>query len=1058
MGSAMICDKIADVRRRLAGKSQSSAANSIFDEERMQPNRLSPDWETPTIFARNRLPAHAVSLPYESVEAALAGNLPQDARLLLNGNWRFQFGVDAQAALDGARAGSLPETWDEIRVPGHWMLQGYDHPIYTNIQMPFRGEPPYVPQENPTGVYLREFDLPASWQGRRVIACFEGVESAFYLFVNGQEAGYSQDSRLPAEFDITAWLKPGRNELTAVVMRWSDGSYLEDQDHWRLAGIHRDVYLYALPEAYIEDIFAQPSLADDSCSGRLAVRARVNGIEAAEKGWTVRAQLYDPAQQSVLAEALAAEVTVSDSQVTAARLESAEFGVQPWSAETPVLYTLVVWLQDASGQVVDVRRERIGFRRVEVRGRQLLVNGKAIYIQGVNRHEHDGHTGKVISRDSMLQDILLLKQNHFNAVRASHYPNCREWYDLCDEYGLYLVGEANCECHAYYNRLPHQMEWTAAIVDRFTRMVERDKNHASVIIWSLGNESGYAPVHDAMAAWSRAYDPSRPVHYEGAVAPDLHGGRAATDIVCPMYASIDQIVAYARDPRADRPLILCEYAHAMGNGPGSLSDYWQAIRSTPGLQGGFIWDWVDQGLWKADLPNGGGWAYGGDFGDEINDRNFCVNGVVFPDRTPHPALFECKKLFQPFQVEAIDLERGELSLHNLRDFTRLEDVSGRWLVSVDGETVQEGEFEIPVLLPGESCLVHLPYRLPVLAGGQEAHLLARVILRRDLPWAPAGYELGWEQFALPVSAPAPDVAMDLRVLTRGEEALEVEHGGLVVKVNARSGALEEIGARLADGETLALLRQAPRLNVWRAPTDNDGFRFEPLMEGKMLKRWLEAGYHKMAAEQRLERLEWDGEWLTGVESICEWRGAGGARLFTERQRVWASADGDLVLDEQVTAEPGLPGLARMGLLLVLEGGFEKVTWFGRGPHENYPDRQAGAALGRYTSTMDELAVPYLLPQENGARNETRWVELRNASGRGLRVSGDAPFSFSALPYSAEQLWQARHACELQREEHIYLCVDARQRGLGSASCGPDTLPQYEVPAGEYRFSVRLRAV
>jgi beta-galactosidase len=554
--------------------------------------------------------------------------------------------------------------WDEVQVPGNWMMQGYDKPIYTNVQMPIPNTPPFVPKEdNPTGLYQHTFAIPEDWNGRQIFIWFEGVESAFYLWVNGQAVGYSQDSRLPAEFDLTEYVQVGENELRAMVIRWSDGSFVEDQDHWRMGGIHRDVYLYATPKVHIFDFFARPELDNDFVDGTLRVTARIEKYAAlAIDGYQVRLGLFEEDGTAVF-EPITKGFYENDNVLTQAKLEQTITNPKKWTAETPTLYTLVLSLLDKDGNFLEAVRTRIGFRRVEIVGRELLINGQVVLMKGVNRHEHDERLGKVVTEAMMLKDIRLMKQFNINAVRTAHYPNCQRWYELCDEYGLYIIDEANIESHSLYDRLCHDPLWLTTFMERGQRMVQRDKNHPCVIFWSLGNESGYGPHHDALAGWMRGADGSRPIHYEGAISRHLGEGRwqqghLATDVVCPMYPQVVDIIAYAEDKTNDRPLIMCEYAHAMGNSCGNLKEYWDAIKRYQGLQGGFIWDWVDQGLVKVDEQGREYWAYGGDFGDTINDVNFCINGLIFPDRTPHPALWEYKKLIQPIQIGDVDVLNG----------------------------------------------------------------------------------------------------------------------------------------------------------------------------------------------------------------------------------------------------------------------------------------------------------------------------------------------------------------------------------------------------------------
>ncbi|MBE2225316.1 MAG: DUF4981 domain-containing protein, partial [Anaerolineae bacterium] len=615
---------------------------------------------------------------------------------------------------------------------------------------------------------------------RETIVCFEGVESAFYLYVNGRFCSYSQGSRLPAEFDITALIQPGANSLQALVIRWSDGSYVEDQDHWWMAGIYRDVYLYAVPNVHLRDVFATTKFDAQFEDATLTVQAEIESFGADADGFVVEVDVVGGNGRSLFPSPLAKSYHPNPKFAPKLRFTQTVEKPQKWSAETPTLYTLLVTLKDAAGETIEVVSQRIGFRQTEVVGRELLINGKPILIKGVNRHEHDDKTGKTISEASMITDIKLMKQFNINAVRNCHYPMHPRWYELCDEYGLYVIDEANIEAHANYELLCQDPNWTTAFLERGKRMVERTKNHACIILWSLGNESGYGPNHDALAGWIRRTDPSRPLHYEGAVSHS-HGQNwetfaLATDITCPMYPSVAEIIDYAQNEKATRPLIMCEYAHAMGNSCGNLKEYWDAIKTYHGLQGGFIWDWVDQGLLKTDENGNRYWAYGGDFGDEINDYNFCINGLIWPDRTPHPALYEYKKLIQPISVEfsersiqgatplSISPQRGEkqvplpsggvrggiLRIKNERDFVDLADVNGRYELLANGKPFQIGSLPILAIAPGETQEIDLNLVVPPYPAGTEFHLNIHLTLAEDTPWAEAGHEIAWEQFELKI--------------------------------------------------------------------------------------------------------------------------------------------------------------------------------------------------------------------------------------------------------------------------------------------------------------------
>ncbi|MDW8319664.1 MAG: glycoside hydrolase family 2 TIM barrel-domain containing protein, partial [Anaerolineae bacterium] len=949
--------------------------------------------------------------------------------LCLDGAWRFHLAPNPLALPPGFERPDFDDRdWGWIEVPGHWTLQGYDRPIYTNIRMPFSHRPPCVPtDENPTGLYRRSFELPSGWEGRRVIAHFGGVESFFYLWVNGHQVGLSKDTRLSAEFDITPYLRPGRNLLAVQVIRWSDGSYLEDQDQWWMAGIYRSVWLLAMPACYLADVYARPDLDESLRRGRLTVAVRLGGDVREADGCRVAMQLFDPAGAAVfddyVEEPFAFREEAAD-EVTLARDVPAP---QLWSHETPRLYTLVVRLSDPHGTPLQYEAHRIGFRRVAIRDRQLLINGRPVYIRGVNRVEHDPRRGKALTVETMLADIRLMKQHNINAVRTSHYPNDPRWYDLCDEHGLYVWDEANIEAHAFWDRLCRDPAWRLAFLERGARMVERDKNHPSVIVWSLGNETGYGPNHDLLAGWIRAYDPSRPLHYEGAIAAEWTGGRRASDIVCPMYPSIERLVDFARRADDPRPLIMCEYAHAMGNSVGNLVEYWEAIEAHPGLQGGFIWDWVDQGLAKTDPRGRPYWAYGGDFGDAVNDMNFCINGLVFPDRTPHPALLEVCKVYQPVRARLLDAETGLVEVQNRYDFSTLAHLRGEWELACDGQALQSGALPTLHTPPGAAEMVCIPYALPTDAPPGEYWLTLRFRLAADASWAPAGHLVAWEQLGLPsprVSAPLVWRQTAQPAIAETEEHVLIRGGDVTLAFDRRTGLLTRF-----DWHGVSLLWAGPRPNAWRAPTDNDGFKWQPDRPDKLLYRWLQAGLNRLA--HRLEGLTWDlpapgtARVVTRITSQAEGVAAG----FRHELSYTLLGDTAVLLDWSVEGFGDLPPLPRLGLTLVLPPGFETFHWLGRGPEESYPDRKAGVPLGLYRSTVSAQYVPYIMPQEHGNKTDVRWAALANADGVGLLAVGQTPFQTSASHFTADDLYRALHTCDLEPRPETYWHLDAAQCGL-----------------------------
>ncbi|MFP8879730.1 MAG: glycoside hydrolase family 2 TIM barrel-domain containing protein, partial [Myxococcota bacterium] len=802
-------------------------------------------WTDPELLGLHRLPARSPLVPFPDVESARSG-ARENSRYFqsLCGRWRFAlFDRPEQVTTEALAAQTDVSDWPEIEIPGSWTLQGWDRPHYTNVQMPFTNPPPAVPDSNPTGVHRIDFTLPDSWSGRRIVVHFGSAESALVVHLNGAFVGMSKDSRLPAEFDLTRFVQPGNNTLAATVVRWSDASFLEDQDHWWMAGLHREVFLYATGRTHIADLHV---IADwDPATGlaQLEVRTMVGFEDPPVAGWRTELRLIGDRGGELVRKPRVAEVPIAHEfwavrafgfEGHVARAEVAVPRAKPWSSESPNLYRLLVSLVDPAGEVHEVATCRVGFRRVEVVGRELRINGRAVAIRGVNRHEHDDRTGKTVSRERMREDVLMMKRFHFNAVRTAHYPNDPAFYELCDEFGLYVVDEANVESHAYLQSLVHDSRYEHAILERVVRMVRRDKNHACIAIWSLGNEAGYGPIHDAASAHLRHFDPTRPIAYEGSIGARsiqlgfsggdprdaLYDAHPEADVVVPMYPAIDEIVRWARHANDPRPLIMCAYSHAMGNSNGSLADYWRAIDATPGLQGGFIWDWVDQGLRRETEDGRAYWAYGGDFGDEPNDTNFCINGLVWPDRTPHPAMFEWKKIAQPVSVEAVDLRRGRIRIVNRADFTSLDGLQGVWELAVDGRIVQRGKLAKLTLGPGESRVESLPFRRPSLGAGQQCHVRVRFLARRERPWCARGEEVAWEQFRLPAGRvrrePRPALAAPPRFERDGERAC-IDTAGVRVELDTASGVL--VMHSPSGGE---LVHAAPAVHLWRAPLDNDG--------------------------------------------------------------------------------------------------------------------------------------------------------------------------------------------------------------------------------------------
>lgn len=1018
------------------------------------------DWENPQIVGRNKEPGHVPSVPYADVATALAGDPNASSYFMsLSGAWKFNWSPNpASAPPDFHQPDYDVSGWDEIDVPGNWQLQGYDKPIYTNVRYPFPiDDLPRVPaDDNPTGCYRRTFALPANWQEREVFILFEGVDSAFHLWINGEMVGYSQDSRLPAEFNISRYLRPGENVVAVRVYRWSDGSYLEDQDFWRLSGIYREVYLIATPRVHVRDYWVRTDLDAAYRDATLRARVRVaNYGRRAAGGYRVELMLHDAKGRPVFDQPLSGVVRVERGGEAVLELEREVSAPRKWSAEEPNLYTLSVTLRNARGRIVEVQSCKVGFRQVETRDGQILVNGVPVVFGGVNRHEHDPDTGHTVSRDSMIQDILLMKRFNINAVRTCHYPDTPEWYDLCDRYGLYVIDEANIESHGVWDRLTKDPAWQTAFMERGTRMVERDKNHPCVIIWSLGNESGYGPNHIALADWIHEHDPTRPVHYESATNHRIYQGPETApeiDIVSVMYPTLERLTEMAEMPGETRPFIMCEYAHAMGNSCGNLKEYWEVIRTHKRLQGGFIWDWVDQGIRQVTGDGEEWFAYGGDFGDEPNDGNFCINGLIFPDRRIHPALWEYKKVLEPVVVEAVDLLAGQLRIVNRYDFADLSKLEIAWELCADDRVLQSGHLPRLHTPAGGNALVTVPLRQPELEPGVAYWLNLHFTLAEDMLWAEKGHEVAWAQFEMPFKVPSmPPLAteaMPALEMSETEEALSLIGPAFTLAFDKVSGVISSL--RMQGTELIA---SGPKLNVWRAPTDNDAAERRG---NQAAWAWREAGLDRVVHQIRgsqVRRLAPQVVQIVVDSFVCAPDRDDGFDC-TYTYAIYAS--GDILLDLQVLPSPNLPPLPRIGLQMRMPEGYERFTWYGRGPHEAYVDRKEGAAVGLYSGTVDEQYEPYIMPQENGNKIDVRWVALTDAAGWGLLVVGRPTLNVSAHHYTTEDLTNARHTYELKHRPEITLNLDYAQSGLGGASCGPGTLPKYLLYPEEVHFSLRLR--
>ncbi len=1105
----------------------SIVASSLFSQETKM------DWENPEVFGINKLQPHAYFIPFQNQENALSFDITTSDRYqLLNGYWDFKFLNNPDDTPEGFYALEYDiSSWDSIPVPSNWQLEGHGMPIYANISMPFESNPPSVPHEgNETGLYRHDFNLDASWSQDKTILAFDGVQSAFYLWVNGVKVGYSQGSMTTAEFDVTPYIKTGENTLALQVIRWSDGSYMENQDFWRLSGVYRDVYLYRKAKTNFDDFQVVTDLDTNYTNATLSINVHLDNATATYDG-NIQFLLLDQAGQEVVNETT--EYKQADVQVN--------FPVQnpkKWTAETPNLYTLVLNLKAEDGSMETVAK-KIGFREVEIKNGQVLINGVAPLFKGVNRHEFDPYKGRALDEASMVQDVKLMKQYNFNAVRTSHYPNQTRWYELCDEYGLYVMDEANLESHDLwfnYNLSPVKFpEWKNAIVARGIAMVERDKNFTSVVMWSLGNEAGYGPNLDAMGEAIRSIDHSnRPIHYEskdigiglkefeeanllgkvkgGMMLMEKMGGPANQEIGSTMYPMPEKALENAVADSL-RPYIICEYAHAQGNSTGHFKQFWDVFEKNPNMQGGFIWDWVDQGLVKKDQNGNEFYAYGGDFGDEIGDSNFCINGLIFPNREPHPALEEVKKVQQFVKFDAIDLNTGTFKITNHYFHQNLNFTQLQWNLTASGESINTGSIAVTNLKPDESQEVQVPINQNTFQKNKDYHLTLSLVLNDTLNWANAGHEVAWEQFTL------VQAEKELAIATTGSSIKKVasdniitfENDAFSLTFNTENGLLENYRK---SGKLV--FAQGPKPNLWRAPTDNDrGNANIPFLVSNGTQ-WTNMGLDQMqihVSKYLIEEVA-DNEVHIKVKGKLK----SPATTFDYETTYTLLGNGFIKTDHRLMPPKVFGGMAKMafiagiistlimlfililigkkvkrkfvklllmiipfllllvslaafgygvkdyftmkplakvGMQLLLPKETQNLEWYGRGPFENYPDRKTGSKIGVYSSTIDAQYVPYIRPQENGNKSDVQWARLSNDAGLGFVVEGE-DLNISAHNYSLQNLTNATHTNDIEKADYVTLNVDHKTSALGGNSFAYNFIEEYLLKDTEYTYSFWIK--
>ncbi len=1027
------------------------------------------DWENPGMIGQNKEKPHATMISFIDEESALNGDKTSSPNYLsLDGIWKFNLVKSPdQRPYWFFKNDYDTRDWDEIEVPSNWEMKGYDVPIYVNVEYPYKNDPPYIPHDyNPVGSYKRTFKIPGDWKDKEVFIQFGAVASAFYVWVNEQLVGYSQDSKTPAEFNITKYIRKGNNSLAVEVYRWCDGSYLEDQDFWRMSGIQRTVFLHARPKTYISDFFAIGDLENNYSDGLLKLYVSLSSAAANANGFDVEASLFDNGQK-LYSESKDVKLAENQGRIS---FEKSFPEIKKWSAETPELYLLVISLKDKNGNILESVSSRIGFRKVEIVNSQLLVNGVAIRLKGTNMHEHDDINGHVVDEAMILKDIRVMKSNNINAVRTSHYPQQELWYEMCDKYGLYLVDEANIESHGIgYDKdvtLADKPEWATAHLIRMQSMVERDKNHPSVIIWSLGNEAGDGRNFLFNYLWAKDRDGTRPVQYERA-EKSTNTTERHTDIVCPMYALIEQIEAYAKDGKNDKPLIMCEYAHSMGNSTGNLQDYWDVIEKYPKLQGAFVWDWVDQGLLKTDETGEKYWAYGGDYGElgVPSDGNFCINGLTWPDRTGKPGLNEVKKVYQYIGFEPVDLKNGLIRIKNKYDFTNLSEFIFDWEVASDGSVIQAGKVSIPNLKPKAELLIKIPIDKIEPMPGTEYFLNLRVSRSDAWTIVPEDHIYATAQFKLPLEGAPVKISQDeLAVLQTSMVGNKFEIAGTDLKIvfDLEKGRIESYTFKGTE-----LISKGPEPDFWRPPTDND-YGYD--MNG-LFGIWKKAGENAIVTKADITQ---PGIGKTAILLKYDIKRPDGEKIANYSTTYTFLGSGDILVNNSIEkVSDKIPELPRMGMQMQLPAEFANLKWFGRGPHENYSDRKTSAEIGLYESTVADQYVPYIRPQENGYKTDTRWLTLTNDNGIGILVRGNNLLCFAALnnihddfespgkisEYRPDAKTANTHTIDVKPRELVNLNIDLAQMGVGGDnSWGAVIHPQYRLTERKYEYSFRIRPI
>ncbi len=1013
--------------------------------------------ENPELLGINKEAAHAILMPYANLNEALIANRHASAFCRsLNGMWKFNWVKWPQMRpLDFYKPEFDVATWKEIPVPSNWQVLGYGTPYYRNLGYIIKKDFPRVmsrppknftayEERNPVGSYRRDFEVPVEWAGRQVFLTFDGVDAGFFVWINGEKVGFSVNSRNPAEFDITKYLKPGKNMVAVEVYRFTSGTWLEDQDMWRLSGIFRNVTIWSTPQQHIRDFWVKTDLDEQYRNATVEVITKVKNYGAKSvKAAKITATLYDGNNVVTGAMAVGDVPSLQPGAEAVVKLTFPVANPDKWTAETPKLYTTVLTLSTGKN-VTEILSSRTGFREVEIKGRIFLVNGTPVKLKGVNRHENWPDVGHAVTEAQMIRDLELIKQGNCNLVRTSHYPDDPRWYELCDEYGMFLISEANVECHGYNGRFDEEPLMKAAITDRNVANVENFKNFPSVIIWSLGNENGRggSNFRSAMAT-IKAIDNTRPVHYEGFGI----GPKNPADIESQMYTGVAQVEKIANDTSYNKPYFLCEYAHAMFNSMGAIGEYNDVFDKYPEILGGAIWEWQDQGIYNKRTPGREIIAYGGGFGEFPNDKYFIHKGVVASDRSLKPHYPEMKKVYQWIKVTAEDLSKGEFRIQNKYMFITLEGFKGSWAVTENGREVSKGDFKIPSIDPGKEAIVTIPYNSSTTFAGSECFLRISFALANDQMWAKKGYELASEQFSIPAGANSVDNPIEMNPVTLipGQNDITVKGSYFTVVFDKISGTFTTIGK---NDENSLLKDGGPRLHLWRAAHKNDDMWAE--------RNWGVSGLRTLKWNTLAVSAEQTSP--SSVRISVRLLGEGSNNFTVNHDVVYTvSGDGTIKAENSVsTSDPKLV-IARMGVRMFLDKKFDQVSYFGRGPMENYSDRKRGFDVGLYKSTVAEQFTPYEKPMDCGNHEDVRWAKVATSSGKGILAQSDSSLmQVSMLPYSDEEMDKVEYRVDLPPVSSTVFCISHKTLGVGTAGCGPKPLPQYIVYAAPAKFTYTLK--